>query len=100
MSDHHQSSSARNPDPSAAPGTTAPHGNGQSGASSAADDASLMKMQRDFPGHRIWREIIPGRTVYVARSLHPAARPHTVITPDLRELLAALTEASHAGGTG
>ena len=58
-----------------------------------------MKMQRDFPGHRIWREIIPGRTVYVARSLHPAAHPHTVITPDLRELLAALTQASQATGT-
>ncbi len=41
-----------------------------------------MKMQRDFPRHRIWREFIPGRTVYVARSRHPAARPHTVVTPD------------------
>lgn len=58
-----------------------------------------MKMQRDFPGHRIWREIIPGRTVYVARSQHPAAHPHTVITPDLRELHATLTQASQAAGT-
>ena len=57
-----------------------------------------MKMQRDFPRHRIWREFIPGRTVYVARSRHPAARPHTVITPDLGELLATLTEASQPGG--
>jgi hypothetical protein len=54
-------------------------------------------MQRDFPRHRIWREFIPGRTVYVARSRHPAARPHTVVTGDLRELLATLTEASQAG---
>jgi hypothetical protein len=100
MSDDHQSSSTGNTDPSAAPGTTAPHCGGQSGVSPAVDDETLMKMRRDFPGHRIWREIIPGRTVYVARSLHPAARPHTVITPELRELLAALTEASHAGGTG
>ena len=67
---------------------------------SAEDDEALMKMQCDFPGHRIWREFVPGRTVYVARSQHPAAHPHTVITPDLRELHAALTEASHAGGTG
>jgi hypothetical protein len=58
-----------------------------------------MKMQRDFPGHRIRREIIPSRTVYVARSRHPAARPHTLISPDLRELLAALTEASQPGRT-
>lgn len=64
---------------------------------SAADDEALRKMQRDFPGHRIWREIIPGRTVYVARSQHPAARPHTVVTPDLRELHTTLTQASQAG---
>ncbi len=82
MSDHHQSSSTPNPDPPGAP-----------------DDETLMKMQRDFPRHRIWREILPGRTVYVARSLDPAAHPHTAITPDLRELLATLTEASQAGGT-
>jgi hypothetical protein len=82
MSDRHQPSSTPNPDPHAAP-----------------DEETLMKMQRDFPRHRIWREIIPGRTVYVARSCHPAARPHTVITPDLRELLAALTEASQPSGT-
>jgi hypothetical protein len=63
----------------------------------AEDDEALMKMQRDFPGHRIWREIIPGRTVYVARSQDPAARPHTVVTPDLRELHATLTQASQAG---
>jgi hypothetical protein len=79
MSEHDQPSSTPNPDPS------------------AADDEALMTMQRDFPGHRIWREIIPGRTVYVARSQHPAAHPHTVVTPDLRELHDALADASHAG---
>ena len=56
-----------------------------------------MKMQRDFPSHRIWREIVPGRTIFIARSAHPAAHPHTVVTPDLRELHAALTDASQAG---
>jgi hypothetical protein len=64
---------------------------------SAEDDEALMKMQRDFPGHRIWREIIPGRTVYVARSQHPAAHPHTVVTPHLRELQITLAQASQTG---
>jgi hypothetical protein len=65
---------------------------------SAADDEALMTMQRDFPRYRIWQEIIPGRTVYVARSQHHAARPHTVVTPDLGELRAALTDARPPGG--
>lgn len=64
------------------------------------EDDALMKAQRDFPSHRIWRESIPGRTVYVARSRHLRARPHTVVTPDLTELLAALTEAAGAGRPG
>jgi hypothetical protein len=63
----------------------------------SAEDEALMKMQRDFPSHRIWREIIPGRTIYIARSTHPAAHPPTVVTPDLHELHAALTDASQAG---
>jgi hypothetical protein len=99
MSVHHQPSSTPNPDLSAAPGTTEPHDGSQPVTSPAPDDETLMKMQRDFPRHRIWREIIPGRTVYIARSLHPAAHPHTLVTPDLRELFSALTEASEAGGT-
>jgi hypothetical protein len=90
MSDHHQPSGSES---SEAPGTPIPPG-----ARPAGDDEGLMKMQRDFPGHRIWREIIPGRTVYVARSHHPAAHPHTVVTDDLRELHALLTEASQADG--
>jgi hypothetical protein len=64
---------------------------------SAADDEALMKTQRDFPGHRIWREIIPGRTIYIARSQHPAARPHTIVTPHLGELRDALASASQEG---
>jgi hypothetical protein len=64
---------------------------------SAEEDEALMKMQRDFPSHRIWREIIPDRTIYIARSTHAAAHPHTVVTPDLNELHAALTDASQAG---
>jgi hypothetical protein len=98
-SDHHQLSSTPNPDPSAGPDATDPPSGSRPGISLSPDDETLMKMQRDFPGHRIWQEIIPGRAVYVARSRHPAARPHTVITPDLRELLTALAEASQPGGT-
>lgn len=71
-----------------------------SGTSLLSEDEALIKAQRDFPSHRIWRESIPGRTVYVARSRHLRARPHTVVTPDLTELLAALTEAAGAGRLG
>jgi hypothetical protein len=43
----------------------------------AEDDEALMKMQRDFPGHRIWREIIPA-----APSTSPGPRtPPPVPTP-------------------
>jgi hypothetical protein len=64
---------------------------------SAEEDEALTRMQRDFPSHRIWREIIPGRTIYIARSTHAAAHPHTVVTSDLHELHAALTDGSQAG---
>ncbi len=56
-----------------------------------------MKARREFPGHKIWRELTSGHAVYVARSRHPGARPHTLVTPDLPELLAALTDASGPG---
>lgn len=90
MSEYHRPS---DPGPSAASDITIPSGTGP-----PSDDETLMTMQRDFPGHRIWREIIPGRTVYIARSHHPTAHPHTVVTPDLREMHATLTEARRAGG--
>ena len=94
MTEHHQASSPRNPDPSAAPEATAAYGGSQPSPSPVPDDQTLMKMRRDFPGHRIWQEITPGRIVYVARACQPSARPHTVVTPDLPELLAALTGTS------
>jgi hypothetical protein len=81
MTEYHQPSSPRNPDPSAAPETTAPHDGSQPGPSPVPDDETLMKIQRDFPGHRIWREITPGRIVFVARACQPSARPHTIVTP-------------------
>jgi hypothetical protein len=52
----------------------------------AANDQALMALQRDFPRHRIWREILPGRTRYVARRTRPGPGPHTLVTPDLAEL--------------
>jgi hypothetical protein len=79
MSDHDQPSGTPAPEPS------------------AADDEALMTMQHDFPRHRIWREIIPGRTIYIARAQHPAAHPHTVVTGNLRELHDALASASQVG---
>ena len=55
-----------------------------------AQAGELARLQTDFPQFRIWREITRGRGRYVARSLHPDARPHTVVTPDPAELRAAL----------
>jgi len=94
MTSHHQP-----PCPSGSPAAITQPGSGDSsppGISLTAEDEALTGAQRDFPSHRIWREIIPGRTRYVARSRHLRARPHTLVTPDLPELLAALTQATQA----
>ena len=69
----------------------------RSGVGLLQEDEALIKARRDFPGHRIWREFLPGRIVYVARSHHLRTRLHTVVTFDLPELLAALNEATGAG---
>ena len=61
-----------------------------------AEAADLETARRDFPGHRIWREILPGRTRYVARRTRPGPGPHTVVTPDLTELAAALASSPPA----
>lgn len=55
-------------------------------------DASLPALRSDFPQFRIWREVAGNRTRYIARSLFPGIRPHTVVTADLAELR---TELSH-----
>ena len=97
MSGHHQSSSARNPEPSAPARATrrpGPQDLSHRDAGLAAETEALMRARREFPGHRIWRELTPGRAVFVARSRHPGARPHTAVTPDLSELLAALSDGS------
>ncbi len=59
-----------------------------------AAPGQLDRIQRHFPGHRIWREVLPGRTRYVARRIQPGPGPHTVVTPDLAELLTALASTS------
>jgi hypothetical protein len=57
----------------------------------------LDEVREQFPQFRIWRETIPGRVRYVARSLSPGLNPHTVVTGDPAELRAALsgTPAAH-----
>jgi hypothetical protein len=56
-----------------------------------ADAGELASLQADFPQFRIWRENLPGRHRYVARSQHLSVNPHTVITDDPDELRAALS---------
>ncbi len=56
--------------------------------------AILTALRADFPTFRIWREIVPGRTRYIARRLQPGPGPHTVVTDDLTELRTALGEAA------
>ena len=61
--------------------------------------AELTRLRAEFPGHWIGTETIPGRGVrYLARARQHDAQPHTVITPDLSELRAAL-EAGQAQPT-
>jgi hypothetical protein len=57
----------------------------------AADAHELARLQADFPQFRIWRESLPGRSRYIARSQHLSVNPHTVITDDPAELRTALT---------
>jgi hypothetical protein len=53
--------------------------------------AELTRLRAGFPGHWIGTETIPGRGVrYLARARQHDIQPHTVITPDLAELRAAL----------
>jgi hypothetical protein len=53
--------------------------------------AELARLRTEFPTHLIGTETVVGRGVrYVARARQHDARPHTVLTPDLPELRAAL----------
>jgi hypothetical protein len=50
------------------------------------DDLDLAQLQAGFPQFAIWREPGRGQSRYIARRLRPGTRPHTLVTPDLREL--------------
>jgi hypothetical protein len=50
----------------------------------------MRAVQEEFPAYRIWREVIRGRSCYVACSRRIGVRPHTLVTPDLDELRAGL----------
>ena len=53
--------------------------------------AELARLQAEFPTHLIGTEAMPGRGVrYLAHARQHDAHPHTVLTPDLPELRAAL----------
>lgn len=62
----------------------------------------LEQLRAGFPAFRIWREIMPGRTRYIARRLDPGPGLHTVVTDDLTELRETLNgeNARPATGTG
>ncbi len=56
----------------------------------AAAAHALTVLRAEFPDHEIWREDDGGQVRYIARGRHP----HTVVTADLGELRAALSDAS------
>lgn len=58
------------------------------------DTTSLSALRADFQTFRIWREIIPGRTRYIARRVHPGPGLHTVVTDDLTEMRTELGNAA------
>jgi hypothetical protein len=53
-------------------------------------EEELASLRADFPDHRIDAESVVDRVRYVACARQYGVRPHTVITPDLGELRAAL----------
>ena len=62
------------------------------------DPARLASTVHEFPQFRIWREITADREPrFVARRRHPGVSPHTVVTPDLAELRAALATSPGRG---
>jgi hypothetical protein len=62
------------------------------------DEEELAGLRTGFPQFRIWREISCDRTRYIARSLQPGTRPHTIVTADPRELRAALNVGKQNAG--
>ena len=62
------------------------------GRAAGAEDSALCALRADFPQFRIWPETTGARTLYVARRLCRDTHPHTLVTADLNELRAALSE--------
>jgi len=60
------------------------------------DEPNLAELQAGFPQFAIWREPGHGQPRYVARSLRPGTRPHTLITSDLGELRTELSTGASA----
>ena len=50
----------------------------------------VAALRQEFPGFRIWRELMVGQVQYLACRLQPGTHPHTVITPDPGKLRDAL----------
>jgi hypothetical protein len=51
----------------------------------------LADVAASFPAFCIWQSVTAYRSRYIAQSLSLNTHPHTVITHDLDELIAALT---------
>jgi hypothetical protein len=60
------------------------------------DDPDLAQLQAGFPQFVIWRETRHDQPRYIARSLRPGIRPHTLITSDLSELRTELSAGASA----
>jgi len=55
----------------------------------------LAKLQEDFPGFRIWREVTGERVRLVAVCRRHGTSPHTVVTAEAAELRAVLAGQRH-----
>ena len=53
-------------------------------------ERELAALQEDFPGFRIWREVIGERVRLVAVRRHDGTSPHTIVTAEAAELRAVL----------
>ncbi len=59
-----------------------------------ASQQELADLQEDFPGYRIWQEAMGDRIRLVAVRRRPGTSPHTLVTTDMAELRAALTNSA------
>jgi hypothetical protein len=59
----------------------------------------LDALRAEFPAYLFWREQLPGRVRYAARTPYLEVHPHTVVTGDLAELGRALAFAREPGSS-